>query len=195
MLNEEQIKEAAKKRLQNMNYSDRKKIEDQLNERYDIIDKVRKEGYDSLNRDQKSKFSYYETQDERKSNADGISGNDIEYVVMKKFNISRDEIKTMKKNPYKAGMYKQILLTVLANVGMGITAVISNSSGMDLSFAYPILSAVSGIFALSFGKELVDCIKFRNLQKKYDDPSFQDKEIDAEVYKMIRDEVKKSRGR
>ena len=195
MLDEDQIKQEARKRLQTMPYAERKKIEDQLNERYDIIDKVRNGGYDSLNRDQKSKFSYYETLDERKSNAGGISGGAFENSVINKFNISRDEIKTMKKNPFKASMYRQLLITVLANVGIGLTALLSNNPNANLSYVYTILGTVSGAFALGFGNRLINCIRFKNLQKKYDEPSFQDKEIDAEVYNLIKDEVEKRRGR
>lgn len=194
MLNEEQIREEARKKLASMDPYEKKALEDEIREGYEIVDIVKNnKGLNGLTPQQKSKFYYSETLEERRSNAGGIEGGVMENAIMKKLNISRDEIKTLKKNPFKASMYKQILLVALANLGMVVAAGVSKVSGVNLDIAYPVLSCVSGVFALSFGNKLVDCIRFRNLQKKYDDPSFQNKEIDAEVYKMIKNEVEQSR--
>ena len=195
MLSDEQIKEEAKKRISNMSPSRRAQIEKDINETLDMNEYVSKKGYLNLTPEEQGKFHKLQSKNMNRGNAGGVINASVESSIMKKLNVSREEIRNMKKNPFKAKMYKQVLLTVLANLGLVATAGIAKATGADLTAAYPILSGLSGFFALGFGNQLVNAVRFRNLQKSYDRTDYQDKEIEAEVYREIREEVEKGRSR
>ena len=193
MLSDEQIKEGAKKRLESMDPEVRKQYENDINAMLDLRERKNENG-SSLSKKELNKFHQLVSIDLTRASGGEFDNKAMEEEVMRKLNISKEELATMKKNPYKAGMYKQILLTVLANLGIVATYGASKAFGIDGTIAYPVLSGLSGFFALGFGNQLINSIKFRNLQKKLDDPKYQNAEIDAEAYRMIRDEVKKGRG-
>ena len=154
MLSDEQIKEEAKKRIEKMDPERRRRLERDINETFDMDDLVDKKGYLNLTKEEQGKFHSLTSINLRRANAGGIINTSIESAVMKKLNVSREEIRNMKKNPFKAPMLKMVFFAVLAGLGMVATAGIAKATGADLTSVYPVFSGLSGFFALGFGSQL-----------------------------------------
>lgn len=193
-LSDKEIKAEARKRLEEMDPAERKKLEDSINEGFVLVEKAVNQGYKSLSKEERLQYHRFEANNYEKGNPGGYDLGSVEYDVMNKLNVTRDEIKDMKKNPFHAGILRYILLAALAGVGMLVTAWISKATGWDLDLAYPILGGAGGLLALGFGDQLVYAVRFRRLQRSYEKEGFDEKAIEAAVYNELRDQIRSQRG-
>ena len=131
--------------------------------------------------------------DLRKSTAD-ITLNAIESYVMERLNVPRSAVMQMKKNPFAPVVRRRLLIAALVGIGgVLVTAVIEKTAGISLGYVYLIISVLTGSIAMSCAEDFSTMLKFRKLQKAYQDPKYRRKVLDAAVYRELREQVKQRR--
>ena len=192
-MNESQIKDAAKAKILNMTEEEKAKITEDKSMDLRSLPNYNPNkglmGLGSLTKDQKRKFYKNIKEDIERRTPGGLNTLVEESPILSELNIEREELKRLEKNPFKAKMLKDILYTVLSNLGIvGIVAM--NNVGVDLSIGVPILGVLSGLFSLSFANHLLKYFNTKKLQKYYNSEEFQQKQIDVEVYRQLMEEKK-----
>ena len=131
--------------------------------------------------------------DLRKSTVD-ITLNAIESYVMERLNVPRSAIMKMTKNPFAPAVRSKLLIAVLVGIGGAlVTAIIEKTTSRGLGYVYLIVSVLTGGIAMSCAEDFSTMLKFRKLQKAYQDPKYRRKVLDAAVYRELRERVKQSR--
>lgn len=185
-MNDEEIKAEASRRLANM--SDKEKLDmwDLSDENKQFVDYVSKHGQDGLSENDRRKFRRIKLSQISQTAPGGLSQSAIESRIKEQFNISRYEIKNMKKNPYKAKIFKSLLMTILMNVG---------AAGLAFGgLAAPALAleTTAGVFAMSFARQVKNYFDFKKLKKKYVTGEIDEDYIKAEMFKQMLEEDKNS---
>ena len=195
MLNNEEIREQARIAIEKMSKEEKEAII-KPNKKFKELEKqILENGYRSLTKEQKKKFRELDYAMADKAYAGGYNVQSEEDELADDISMTRDEIKNMKKNPYKAKMFRDILFTALANLSIVGGAYVSKTAGVDLSVVYSVLGGMSGLFALSFGNHLMKYFKTKKLKELYESKEFQEQEINAEIYNQLMEESRKGRGK
>ena len=81
--------------------------------------------------------------------------------------------------------------------GKGVFTVIEKSTGASLTWAYILLSTVSGLLAMRFANVLLNTAKvkrdFKKLIEAYADPRFWSAMLEVETYRIFCEQTNKSR--
>ena len=190
-LTDEQIRQAAEKRLAAMDPAQREKEENEFRRYLELSHRAYGKGLDTetkAERQERDLIGYGQWQKLKAMEYD-IQG--IESEVMERLHASREEIYHMKKNPYVKGMLVTLAIGVAVGiVGNLLTALIEKLTGADLRYLYVILSSLSGLIALAAAGRLMNIFRFRKLQRTYQQPAFWDRLIDAEMYRLLYDQVR-----
>ena len=193
LLSDEALHQAALRAIEHMSPSRKKEMEAEISYMLDGAELMKKKDMSEMTSEEESRITSWASYDISRSAADP----DLEVVeraVMDALKVTREEIMHMKKNPF-APLLRRKLITAAA-IGIGgivITAAAAKWTGLDLSFVYLIFSAVSAVLALSCAQQIINAMRFRKLQKAYNDPKYRQKVLDAAVYREIRDQVKLNR--
>lgn len=190
-LTDEQIRQAAEKRLAAMDPAQREKEENEFRRYLELSHRAYRKGLDAetkAERQERDLIGYGQRQKLKAMEYD-IQG--IESEVMERLHASREEIYHMKKNPYVKGMLVTLAIGVAVGiVGNLLTALIEKLTGADLRYLYVILSSLSGLIALAAAGRLMNIFRFRKLQRTYQQPAFWDRLIDAEMYRLLYDQFR-----
>ena len=190
-LTDEQIRQAAEKRLAAMDPAQREKEENEFRRYLELSHRAYGKGLDTetkAERQERDLIGYGQRQKLKAMEYD-IQG--IESDVMERLHASREEIYHMKKNPFVKGMLVTLAIGVAVGiVGNLLTALIEKLTGADLRYLYVILSSLSGLIALAAAGRLMNIFRFRKLQRTYQQPAFWDRLIDAEMYRLLYDQVR-----
>ena len=157
----DEIKNEAARRISNMSSEEKKAKIDAIHAEEELIKLVDESGLENLPKDQRDKFRSILKDRNDKALAFGSKTPAIENEVLKRFNISRDDIKDMAKNPYKAAVLKDALISLLLNVGTIVLGV--NNLGMFV----PATATATSIVATSMAKNLIRYSKYRKSKFKY----------------------------
>ena len=195
MLSEEQIKIEAKKRFNEMAPTRKALLVKEINEIIDMNEYVSEKGYLNLTREEQGEFHRLMSIKMNRESPGGVINTSLEEAVMKKLKCSREEIETMRKNPFVPQMLKMIVLAILPTLCIVVAAGIAKKTGVDLTIVYTVLSSLTGLFALGSGYQLVNCVKFRKIQKSYNKPEYQEERIKAAVYIQLREEIENKRNK
>ena len=193
-LTDEEIHEEAVRRASSMDPSERKLLEDDINHYFDLLELSREKGFDHLTKEEKK--AYYEAAG--KSMRNGTP--DLEYAALERHltvtrGLSRKEIAEAKGNPFLLRFFIWLGITVLVGAG-GVLAValIEKASGLELKWAYLVISTASGLLALRTANELMTLFRFRKFQRALRKGEYPEQLVKAEVYQVIKEEVKEKRG-
>ena len=181
-MNSDEIKKEAQKRLDNMTPEQKKAALGMSDEEQQRLDNAR--NYWKMSKAEQSKFEDSLLKKLNNSHVGGWQQGGFERDLQDDFGISRDDIKKMAKNPYKAKMLKDMLWIVLLNVGSAALAV------TGLGVAIPALEMPAGIFALDFARNVKNYFKYKKIQKKYVSGELTQEEIKTEMYQQLLAEQK-----
>lgn len=191
MLTDEQIREEAERRVRAMSPEEKKTIEDEIKEGINLSHKAARLGYKYLTKEERLKFHKYNDRVLKSQSGGGFEYAEIELAVKERLHCTREQIAGM-PNPFWADVKRSLLIAALVGIGgVLLTALVEKLSGLDLKFVYIGFSGASGYFALSCATWIVRALRFNKLQKAYEKPDFQESEIRAAVFRILRDKVKK----
>ena len=194
MLSDEQIQEEALKRIEAMNPVERGNIEAEIRNGFLLVDEVVAHGEKSLSKEERRLYYLFERKNLLNQSGGGFEYAEIEATIKASLKCSREDIAAMKKNPYMTSFFRTLIIMAIVVIGGTLlTALIGKLSGMDMGGVYVGISAASGAFALRCGDLLIKAGRFRKLQKAYEKPDFQESEIQAVVWRILRDKVKAQR--
>jgi hypothetical protein len=190
ILTDEQILEEAKERISKMTDEEKSAIKDNIRQGYQMTDKVVSTGYKSLTQEERKIYMQFNTDSLKAQSGGGFEYASIEAAVKEQEGVSREEIASMKKNPFAKSMWITLILVVVIGIG-GIvgTAAVAKTTGWDLKYVYMAISAATGLLSLRFASQLLQVIRFRKLQKAYQKTDFQESEIEAAKYRLLKREV------
>ncbi len=186
-MNSEEIKEEARKRIERMSLEEKKAAIGRTPENEDFINYVQKMGYENLPRDQRLKFAHMTLDQAEKAWVGGVNQAAEELSLKEEFGITRDEIKNMKKNPYKAGILRDVIISLVLHVG----AAASIAAGMG--YVAPVFELPAGLVALDFASRLIKYFKYKKIQKNYASGKLTEEEINAEIHHQLLEEYNKGR--
>ena len=195
-LSDEQMQEAARRRLEHLDPSQQDAWEDALNEEYALMESKSWVNGTSAERERASMLL-----SESLSMASGpYAYSDLIRMddSLREEGVSREEILAQKSIsvPFRAFL-PLILAAAALIVGTPIIALIQRNTGAELGFLYVLLSAASGIVAMRFANTLLNARKvkkdFKKLQKAYSDPLFWSSRIEIQKYMLFRDQFKAAR--
>ena len=193
LLSDEALHQAALRAIEQMSPSRKKEMEAEISYMLDGAELMKKKNLSEMTSEEDSRITSWISYDVSRSTADP----DLEVVesaVMDALKVTREEIMHMKKNPFVPSLRRKLITAAAIGIGgIVITAAAAKWTGLDLSFVYLIFSAVSAVLALSCAQQIINAMRFRKLQKAYNDPKYRQKVLDAAVYREIRDQVKLSR--
>ncbi len=191
MLTDSFIQEEAKRRLEAMPKDERKAKEAEIRKGLQVSAKVSREGYKSLTKEEVGIYHRYNSQVINSSGGGDINMKAIEFDIQKRLNASREDIASMKKNPYLSKALRAFLImAVICIGGVLLTALIEKASGWNMGYVYVGFSTLSGILAMGVAGQLITAYRFRKLRKAYEDPKFQESEIKAAVFRLLHQSVK-----
>ena len=191
MLTDAFIKEEAKRRLAAMPTSERMAKEARIRSGVRVSYQVSKEGYKSLTKPERAVYHSYNHDLVCSSGGGDFNMQAIEFQMKKKLNASRKDIASMKKNPFMFKALRALLIMVIVCIGgVLLTALIGKFSGWDMGYVYIGFSTLSGSFAMVVADYLLNAFRFRKLQKAYENPAFQESEINAAVFRLLNHSVK-----
>ena len=184
-MNSDEIKKEAQKRLDSMTPEEKRAALGLTDEEQELLGNAK--NYWKMSKQEKSKFqSALIKKSDNMSVGSGLQGS-FETDLEDEFGITREDIKNMAKNPYKARMLKDMLMVLILNVGSAALAV------TGLAAAIPALEIPAGLFAISFAKNIMNYFKYKKVQKKYISGELTQEEIRAEVYNRLVEEQQKEK--
>ena len=192
MLSDRQLREEAKKKIEQMTPEERKKIEDEINAEYDLRDHVEQVGFDGLNSIQKNRFMSMGQKELRRSSPGRVDRDLMESRIAEEFHVSRRDIPNM-DNPYLPRLKRIGMASGIAVAGIVAAALITKFTAADLSILMLILALpalLGGVICLF---EYMDVRRFTKLQQSYEDPKVQAQAIDAEVYRILDKQIEAER--
>ncbi|MCR4875872.1 MAG: hypothetical protein K5922_01720 [Clostridiales bacterium] len=166
-------------------------MEEKIRNGFDLVYRVVQNGLESLSKEEYTQFMQFEIKNMSTTGGGGtFEYAELEAELKGQLNVSRDQIATM-KNPYAPKLRRALLVTAIIGIGGNLgTALLAKVTGWDLGAAYLGFCSVTGGFALRVGDLAVRKHRFKKLQRAYNDPNFQEGEINAAVYRIIHDRVK-----
>lgn len=194
MLTDEQIREEAERRIRAMPPEEKTAIEDEIREGINLSHKAARLGYKYLTKEERRKFHMYNARVLSNQSGGGFEYAEIELEAKERLHCTREQIAGM-PNPFWADVKRGLLITAIVGIGgVLLTAMIEKLSGLDMKLSYIGFSSASGYFALRCADRIVRAVRFKKLQKTYEKPTFQENEIQAAVFRILREGVKKGRG-
>ena len=190
ILTDEQILEEAQKRIDQMTVQEKYSFKNKIRQGYQLCDTVASMGYKHLSKEERKLYHEYNSDVLNAQSGGGFEYASIEVAVKNSLGVTREEIASMKKNPFAKGMWITLILDVVIGIGGVVgTAAIEKATGWELGFIYVAVSAATGGLSLRFASQLMQVIRFRKLQKAYQKPDFQESEIKAAVFRILKREV------
>ena len=192
MLSDRQLREEAKKKIEQMTPEERKKIEDEINAEHDLRDHVEQVGFDGLNSIQKNRFMSMGQKELRRSSPGRVDRDLMESRIAEEFHVSRRDIPTM-DNPYLPGLKRIAMVSGIAVAGIVAAALIMKFTAADLSVLILILALAALLGGVICLFKYMDVRRFTKLQQSYEDPKVQAQAIDAEVYRILDKQIEAER--
>ena len=190
MLTDNEIEEKARQRIAEMPISERMEMEAKIRTSVRYSHQSSKEGYRSLPKADRRAYYEFQSKELLSSGGGDYAMHEIECEMKERLNASREEIAAMKKNPFVSKVIKLLIITAVVSIGgVLLTALIGKLSGVDMGVAYIGVGSTASLLSLRWGDQLVKSFRFRKLQKAYENPEFQEQEIDAAVFRIMKENV------
>ncbi len=194
MLSDEQIMEEARKRVDAMDPEKKAETLALISDGYYLSFKAVNEEYSSLTREEKRRFHAFNSRLLENLSGGGYEGAETEYAVKKDLNLTREEIAQLKTNPYTPAIRKSAKLLLVCVAGIVAAAALSKAVGFRLGVLYLILSCFSCAVSVHLANLAIRSARFRALQRNYEKPAYQESEINAAVFRILKDQVKADKG-
>ena len=174
------IKQEAKRRIDSMSEQEKKDIWEFSDEDNEFLDYVSSVGRSKLNEKQKRKFGdLYMKHTFKCVPGGGIQGSFVSFLE-EEFDITRDDLRNgVKKNPFKAGMLRYVLLALIVTVSAAVLAFVG------LAPAAIAVETTTGVLAMGFANQVRYYFEFRKIRKKFMSGQMDEEEIKAEVYEQL----------
>lgn len=190
MLTDSEIEEKARQRIAEMPVSERMQMEADIRTGVRYSYQSYRDCYKSLTKADRKKLYKFKSRELLSGGGGDYAMREIESEMMSRLNASREEIAAMKKNPFMSKVIKLLIITAVVSIGgVLLTALIGKLSGADMGIAYIGVGSTVSLLSLRWGDQLVKSFRFRKLQKAYEKPDFQEQEIDAAVFRIMKKTV------
>ncbi len=196
MLTDKQIRKAAEDRIAAMSAEELGALENEIEDGLRLTETVSQHGYKTLSKEERRRYHLFTR---KMLDSSGGGGNlelaATETAVQRSLGVSREQIGAMERNPFTRSLWKTLLAAVLIGAGGNLlTALLVKHTGADLWYLYTIFSALAAGLLLRCAGIAVYAVRFRKLQKAYEQPEFQKGEIGAAVFRILQERVKKARS-
>ena len=185
-MNNEQIKEEARKRLAGMSEQEKRDMFRLNPEEEELLSYAEKVGQKSLNPEQHRKFGELIIKQVARSRPGGVIKSGMVRQLNEEFSISKDDLrKGGVKNPYKAKMMKDVVVALVMNVAAGALALGGIAPGAIA------VEASSALVAADFAAQLKNYFDFKKLQRQYSQGQMDEEEIRSAMMDEILEESQK----
>ena len=185
-MNDDQIKEEAKRRLATMSEQEKRAMFKLKPEDEEFLTYVEKVGQKSLNPEQNRKFIELLIEQSAKRYSGGIIKAGMMRQLKEEFSISKDDLrKGGVKNPYKAKMMKDVVVALVMNVAAAALAVGGLAPGAIA------VEASTAVVAADFASHLKKYFDFKKLQNQYSKGEMDEEEIKTAMMEEIFQEGQK----
>ena len=109
----------------------------------------------------------------------------IREIELDSLNITEEEIKNAKKNPYKAKIFKGFLKMLLIDGGIVSLALISSSLGINPEILGLLGATITGMFSLGMANNVMKYFKFKKIKNQIIDENTNSDQIENGTEKDI----------
>ena len=173
-MNDQQIQEEAKRRLASMTEQEKEAIWGFSEADNEFLRYVEQKGRKNLNPQEVKKFRQLLADHAAKAVPGGMIQSSLVDNLQEQFSISKDDLrKGGVKNPYKAKMFRDIIVAVVLNIAAAALAVGGLAPGAIA------VEASTGVIAMDFARHVKAYFNFKKIQKKYMSGEMDEEEIKA----------------